>query len=795
MTKRAKLIQKRLRNINPSICSQRCRIYTDAYVSTKNEVEPIRQAIALSEVLRKMDIYIGQEELIVGNIASRPCAAPIFPEYGMQWIIKELDTIASREADPYYLAEEDKEVLKECFKYWQNKSLSDKVDVILPEEAREAEQTTAVIQAMIKNGAPGHLIPDYETILSKGLNGLIAEAEDHLDGLELWKMEDYKKRDFLKAMIIAGKAILNFAKRYAVLAKKRQNEEIDFVRKSELGKIAGVCERVPASPARNFWEVLQTLVFINFAMQIEGNGLSYSLGRVDQYLWPYYQRDIQEGRIDYNKARELLECFVLKFFEIQKVFEEKGSNYWRGYQTYINLTLGGQTQKREDATNELSYLLLDILSDLRLPKPLFSVRIHSGTPEKFLKKACEVNIKYQGGQPSFVNDEVAIPTLVASQPQVTERDALNWAVVGCVELAIPGWGFVPNAYATYFSLLKILEMALYDGRDPNTRYQLCKGNGDLATWNSFEDVLKAWQIQVNYYAKIFAIYNNIFAKLSNDYLPLPFCSLVSKNCIKEGRSLFDGGGLLKGAAAILIGPSNVGNCLAAIKKFVFEERKLTGKQLKHALETNFEDNSTTPTGKEIRQMLLNKVPKFGNDEDYVDLLVRETLNIVTAEFKKYRTPDGVPLCSNIIPVAAHMPFGEAIGATPDGRKAGEPTADTCAPSQGTDVKGPTAVIKSVSKIDHTQHSGGTVLNLKLNPDGMEKKVDIFATLIRTYFELKGYQIQVNILSNKTLKEAQRHPELYRNLLVRVAGYSAYFVDLDKKVQDDIIARTTHEFDS
>ena len=784
VTSRGKALRENVFSYKPTIDAERARIFTQVYKQTEGRSPAIRQALSLTRFLSEMEIYTNDYELLVGNIGRQPRSGPIFPEYSTFWI-DEIDTISEREHDPFTINDKDKKSLKDAFKYWEKRTLKDRIYESVPEDIKKAEEAGIISGEMITNGAPGHMVPDWETILHEGLGRLVEKAEARLQILELWKPGEIAKLDILRGMSIAGRAAIKFSERYANLAKeKAQDESISSRRKAELNKIANVCENVPKNPATTFWDALQSILFVFFATAMEANGYSITIGRLDQYLYPFYKRDIEEGKLSKEEARELLECFWIKLAEVCKVINVDTARDFEGFQNFINITIGGQSPEHNDQTNDLSYLLLDVTKNLKLTNPSTSVRIHKGTPHDFLIKACECNLCYKGGQPAFLNDEIVIQAQSKFQPHFSKEELYDWVVLGCVEPAFMGAGFAPNAFAIFYSVLKILELALNGGKDPETGYQLCPDEKKLDSCASFDEVMEALEKQIKYYDKLVAILNNCIQEGYRRFLPFPFASLVTRDCIEEGRSLLNCGRMIGRGATIITGPSSVGDSLASIKKNIFEEKKLSGSELMNALGSNFENLN----GEKIRA-ICKAAPKFGNDDDYVDELVRRILDIHTEDMTSYKTPYAGHFAANVVPVTGNLGFGRAIGATPDGRKAGEPTSDSLSPAPGGDKEGPTAVIKSVGKIDHTRFCQGTVLNLKVNLK--EKELEQFAGLIKGFMSLGGHEVQINIVTSEELKEAQRHPEKYEDLIVRVAGYSAYFVELNKRTQDHVIERAEH----
>ena len=796
-TPRAQRLRDAYFQTKPSICSERAVLYTESHKQTEGMHPTIRQALAFEKILAEMTIYIQEDELLVGNVASRPHGTSIYPEYAYEYI--KLDTISTRESDPYLVNGEDKRRLEECFKYWSGKTLSSAVESWTPSEIKKAENIGVFTSQHLKAASPGHVIPGNEMVVQKGLGGIIKEAEDHLNSLDLSNPDDIPMWFFLQAAIIVDKAVIKWCKRYADLAREKATKEKNSRRKAELEKIAMVCDWLPANPARNFWEVLQAVLFVTKAEFIEANGPSLTIGRLDQFTYPYYEKDIKIGVLTKSEAMELLECFFLKLSDHCKVGGEVWQKFWRGYPTFMQITIGGLTRDGEEAVNDLSYMVLDVCGNMRLTKPLLSARIHNNTPDEFLMKCCEVIYAHRGGMPALLSDDVTIPSLALHNPGRYEEstydftsDIYDWAVIGCVEPGFPGKGFSTASFISWINLGKLLEVTLYGGKCPKTGVQLAFTSSDMTTWKSYDDMIQALLKHAKYYFKLAVTELNIIYQIHKINLPTPFLSSLMRDCIKRGHSIFDGGGIYEGASFNFIGVANFGNSLKAIRKLVFEDQAITMQQLKHALETNFTDTTTNPTGPEIQQMCL-AVPKYGNDDESTDKILRDVMDMLTREARKFKSPAGRNFSVMIVPITAHMAFGALVGATPDGRNAWQPLAEGCSPTQGTDKIGPTGVIKSVARIGHINYDGGTLFNMKFNPTLVQDEAGRrkFAALIRTYFNLGGFHVQFNFVSAETLRDAQEHPEKYKDLMVRVAGYSAYFVTLDKAAQDDIIARTEH----
>ena len=796
MNARTRKLKDELLAIEPRICVERARLVTDGYKANEALDTVLRRAKAFEKILTEMSVYIHPGELIVGNQASRPRAAPIFPEYGVRWIEKELDDVPRRLTDRFLISEEDKEQLRNIFEYWTpDRTTDDRVIALMPEELRKAEEMGAVDAIWLRQNGPGHFSPDFAKVLSRGLSGIVTEAREELERLDIVEPDYVSRKVFLESVIIALNAAITFARRFSKLAKDLADAEREAPRRAELEKIAQICYWVPANPARTFYEAIQSVWFIQLILQILDNGHSISPGRFDQYLYPFYERDLREGRMTRDEALELVECFWIKLNWINKLRSWHSTQYTAGYPMFQNLVVGGQTPDGRDATNELSYICIEATSNLALPQPSFSARYHGNCPEEFLQKCCEL-IKRGIGFPAFYNDEVIIPSLL--NRGISREDAYDYCVVGCPEPSVHGkWAYRCNG-GPFVIALKIFEMALNNGADPRTGYQLCPGKGDLTTFKSFQDVIEAWNTQRDYYVGLHVLYDHINDEVFKELVPDPFASALVADCIRRGKSIIEGGAIYDLVGGQTVGLANLANSLAAIKKLVFEDGLITGVQLIHALATNFEDEETRPKGEEIRQMLLN-APKYGNDDDYVDLLAKQVFLEYLQKYAKYKNarygkgPIGGTFSPSTATVAANVPFGKKVGATPDGRKDGEELADGISPQYGTDVEGPTAVIKSVGKLDNILVSGGNLLNLKFTPSAFEGDAGTrnLAAFIKTFCRLKGFHVQFNVVSSDTLREAQKHPERHRNLLVRVAAYAAFFTSLDKEIQDAIIKRTEH----
>jgi pyruvate formate-lyase/glycerol dehydratase family glycyl radical enzyme len=790
-TSRVRQLKQAYMEKKPNICLERSIVVTDSFRRTEAMPPVLRQALAFEAVLTEMPIWIGGGELIVANIASRPRGIFLFPEYDDTWLGRELDTISTRAVDPWLISQEDRVRWLECSTYWQGRNFAAMVNASTPEEVRIGEKNAYLDYSMGKEGGVGHMAPDIESVIHKGLQAFVEAAEEHIESLDLANPQDLEKLPFLKAVVIADKAVIRWAARFAALAREKAAAEQDPIRKRELLEIAEICEWVPAYPARSFREALQAVALIMASVQIECNGVSIGTGRLDQYSYSLCKKDLQTGALTEAQALELLECLWLKLAESNRVVSARATGKHNGYPFWVQVPIGGQTSDGYDATNELSYMLLDVSSNMRLHEPTVSARIHKRTPDRFLMKCCEAITKHGGGHPALFNDEVIIPSQLAYVPGLTKEDAYDYSIIGCSEVAFAGKGTEGLAYHAV-SLGRLLEMMI-QGKNIFTGEPLASG---ILSWKDFSDVMAAYEEQARNFSRLMFMQVLPVIEAQNMYRPCPYMSSLTRDCIKRGKSFYDGGAIYGNwtANACIVGIGSLANSLAAIKKVVFDEKAVSVAELKHALDTNFEDLSTQPTGPEIRTMCLC-APKYGNDDPYVDNMAKNCLNILVKALRKHQTRPGQGYGATISPVAAHIIAGQRCGATPDGRKAGTPLSDACSPAQSSDVNGPTATVKSVATLEHINLVQGTIFNMRMHPASLETKAGRLGwmDLVRTYFDLGGWEIQFNVVSGDTLIKAQQHPEQYRDLVVRVVGYSAFFVDLDKAVQDDIISRTEHGF--
>lgn len=737
-----------------------------------------------------MSIYIEDETLIVGNQASSNKDAPIFPEYTMEFVMNELDLFEKRDGDVFYITEKTKEDLRSIAPFWENNNLRAKGGALLPEEASVFMETGFFGMEGKLNSGDAHLAADYERLLKTGLKGYEERTRKLKDQLDLCVPENIDKYQFYKSVLIVIDAVKTFAKRFSDLAKEKA-ENAEGKRKEELLEISRICLKVPYEPAETFKEALQSTWFIQLILQIESNGHSLSYGRFDQYMYPYYKHDIDNKLITEDEALELLTNLWIKTLTINKVRSQSHTFSSAGSPMYQNVTIGGQTTDKKDAVNELSYLILKSVAQTRLPQPNLTVRYHKNLDKKFMDECIEV-MKLGTGMPAFNNDEVIIPSFI--EKGVKEEDAYNYSAIGCVETAVPGkWGYRCTGMS-YMNFPRILLIAMNNGIDLTSGKRFVEECGYFKDMTSFEQLKDAWDKVVRKLTRMSVIVeNSIDLALERD-VPDVLCSALTEDCIGRGKTIKEGGAVYDFISGLQVGIANMADSLAAIKKLVFEEKKITPEQLWNAIIDDF----TSEESQKIQQMLINESPKYGNDDDYVDNLVVEAYDSYIDEMKKYpntrygRGPIGGIRYAGTSSISANVGQGYGTMATPDGRKARTPLAEGCSPAHSMDKNGPTAVFKTVSKLPTHEITGGVLLNQKVTPQMLsteENKMKL-EMMIRTFFNrLEGYHVQYNVVSRDTLIDAQLHPEKHRDLIVRVAGYSAFFNVLSKATQDDIIERT------
>lgn len=775
----------------PYICAERALLVTEAYKENLHQPNVMKRALMLSNILEKMTIYIEDETMIVGNQAASNKDAPIFPEYTLEFVLNELDLFEKRDGDVFYITEKTKDDLRSIASFWENNNLRSKGGALLPDEVSVFMETGFFGMEGKLNSGDAHLAVDYQQMLEVGLKGYEERTLKEKAKLDLTQVESIDKYHFYNSVLVVIKAVKTYAERFSELAKEKAATTSDPKRKQELLEISRVCAKVPYYPAETFQEAVQATWFIQLILQIESNGHSLSYGRFDQYMYPYLKADLDNKRISEDEVVELLTNLWIKTLTINKVRSQAHTFSSAGSPLYQNVTIGGQTRDGKDAVNELSYLVLRSVAQTKLPQPNLTVRYHAGLDNNFMNECIEV-MKLGFGMPAFNNDEIIIPSFI--DLGVTKEDAYDYSAIGCVETAVPGkWGYRCTGMS-YMNFPKILLIAMNDGIDPSSNKRFVEGNGHFKDMKSFEELQATWDKVVRELTRMSVIVENaIDLSLERD-VPDVLCSALTQDCIGRGKTLKEGGAIYDFISGLQVGIANLADSLAAIKKLVFEEKKISTVELWDALVNDFAGER----GKQIQNMLIHDAPKYGNDDDYVDSLICEAYDVYIDEVVKYpntrfgRGPIGGVRYAGTSSISANVGQGKGTLATPDGRNAGEPLAEGCSPSHAMDVSGPTAVFKTVSKLATDKITGGVLLNQKVTPAllAKEENKQKLIMLLRTFFNrLKGYHVQYNVVSKDTLVDAQKNPEKHRDLIVRVAGYSAFFNVLSKQTQDDIIGRT------
>jgi formate C-acetyltransferase len=772
----------------PTVDVERAVLTTESYRAHEQDQVVLKRAYMLDNVLRHMSVYIDPDALLVGNQASSDRSAPIFPEYAMDWVVAELDAFDKRDGDRFTITEENKQILREIYPYWKGRTLQDKGYAAFPEQARLFYDLGIIKTEGNITSGDAHIAVDYGRVLREGLESYRARVLEQQSRLELANFEDLKKSYFYRAILIVLDAVEAFSLRYADLAQE-QAKTAAPERAKELLEIARICRKVPMQPAESFHEALQSVWLMHLVLQIESNGHSLSYGRMDQYVYPYYEQSRKAGMSE-RQAGELLENLWLRTFTVNKIRSWSHTRFSAGSPLYQNVTVGGQTVDGADAVNELSYQILRSVARCHLPQPNLTVRYHKGLSDDFMQECIQV-IRCGFGMPAFNSDEIIIPSFL--DIGVKKEDAYNYSAIGCVEVAVPGkWGYRCTGMS-FLNFPKTLMIALNDGVDLDSGKRVFTGTGHFLKMEKFEGVMHAWDVFVREFCRQAVILDASADMVLEQETPDILCSALTEDCIARGKHLKEGGAVYDFISDLQVGIANLGDSLAAIKKCVYEEKSVSREELWNALLTDFAGER----GEEIRKLLL-AAPKYGNDDDYVDGLVVEGYESYIDELRKYkntrygRGPIGGCYYAGTSSISANVPQGAGTCATPDGRHKGDPLAEGCSPTHAADVNGPTSVFKSVSKLPTNKITGGVLLNQKVAPGMLEKPRDRqkLLLLLRTFFNtLKGFHVQYNVVSRETMLDAQVHPEDHKDLIVRVAGYSAFFNVLSRQTQDDIIART------
>ena len=777
---RTKRLRERVLNTVPEIFADRAVLVTESYCATQGETPVYRKAKALENTLLNMQICIGDDELIIGSYAGRPRGCQVYPEYDMQFVIDELDTFSERVADRFVIGGESKAALREIAPFWLHNSVTDAALRIFSEE--QAEYASDLIYALtaLRSGV-GHVAVDYAMCVDRGLLAIIEDVRTLQNGLDANDPDYMSRVDYYQAVDISLRSVIAFARRFSGLAETMAEREQDDTRKQELLAIAKICERVPAYPASSFHEALQSFWFLHLALHLESNGHSMSPGRFDQYLFPYYEKDVGGGIIDPAFAAELMQALWIKFFEMNKVRDKTISVAFGGYPMFQNLIVGGQDADGRSAVNALSHLALETTYVVGLPQPSLSIRWFYGCPDDFLEHALRV-VAQGYGLPALFNDEIQIPNML--QMGYALEEAREYCIVGCTETTGQG-NSEPWLTGGFLNTLKILELTLFNGFDPVTGKQYPYRTG-AAERMSFDELVQSFYRQTKYYLDRMVACDNILDALHAKLYPTPLESVFIHDCLENGKTSLEGGAKHNSTTLQMVGVPNAIDSLYAIKRLIYDEESLDWTALKQALQTDFEN--TEP----LRNRLMN-LPKYGMDHEALDDMGRAYLSFLEKEMKRHRSPRGhynVALYS----ISSHILFATRTGATPDGRRKFQIIADggvSC--SHGSDREGLTALLNSVVKLDPYKARGSTLLNVKLSPKLFEGETFTkLRQVLQTYFLNKGQHIQFNVVDSDVLRDAQKHPENYPLLTVRVAGFSVLFTTIDPVLQNDIIARTEHD---
>ena len=815
----------------PVIESARAKLITESYQATEGEPMITRRAEAFAHILRHIPIIIRDEELIVGSSTIAPRGCQTYPEFSYQWLEDELDTVETRSADPFYIAEETKQELREVHKYWKGKTTSElATSYMAPEAIKAIEHNIFTPGNYFYNGV-GHVTVKYEEVLAIGYEGIMAKAQAELDRCQVGDGDYARRSHFLNAVILSCQAVMEYAQRYAALAEKMAAECSDPVRRNELEVIALNCSRVPAKGAGSFYEACQSFWFVQQLIQLESSGHSISPGRFDQYMYPYYKKDLENGNITREFAQELMDCIWVKLNDLNKCRDAASAEGFAGYSLFQNLIAGGQNKDGEDVTNDLSIMCIQASMHVHLPQPSLSVRVWNGSPHEFLIKAAELT-RTGIGLPAYYNDEVIIPAL--QNRGLSLEDAREYNIIGCVEPQkagkTDGWHD-----AAFFNMCRPLELVFSNGMDKGELVGI--PTGDVTKMTTFEEFYDAYKKQMDYCISLLVNADNAIDVAHAERCPLPFLSSMVDDCIKRGLSVQEGGAVYNFTGPQGFGIANMADSLYAVRQLVYRDKKVSMEEYKEALVWNYGKGIDSQTAADMTASILkemehqgctidetavksvletvlamkpsedqkarfeeihhmiDEVPKFGNDIPEVDYFARDVAYTYTRPLQNYKNPRGGQFQAGLYPVSANVPLGGQTGATPDGRYAHTPVADGVSPSAGKDVNGPTAAANSVARLDHFIVSNGTLFNQKFHPsalagrEGLEK----FTALIRSYFDQKGMHMQFNVVDRDTLLDAQKNPEKYKHLVVRVAGYSALFTTLSRSLQDDIIRRTEQGF--
>ena len=821
MNPRIGRLKERLFAKMPEIESARAKLITESYRETEAEPVITRRAKAFLHILQYIPITIREEELVVGSTTLAPRGCQTYPEFSYEWLEQEFDTVATRAADPFHISEQAKKEIAEADKYWKGKTTSELATSYMAPETLTAIRHNVFTPGNYFYNGVGHVTVHYDWVLAVGFKGIAAHAKKALDECSVADGDYAKRSRFLQAVIMSCEAAIVYAERYAALARKMAGEEKNAQRREELLRIAENCSNVPANGARTFWEACQSFWFVQQLLQIESSGHSISPGRFDQYMYPYYKRDLDAGKLTREFAQELIDCLWIKLNDLNKCRDAASAEGFAGYSLFQNLIVGGVNAEGLDVTNDLSFMCITASLHVQLPQPSLSIRVWNGSPHELLIHAATLT-RTGVGLPAYYNDEVIIPSLMSRG--LTLQDAREYNIIGCVEPQksgkTEGWHD-----AAFYNMCRPLEFVFSNGMDEGEQVGL--RTGDVTQFKTFDEFYDAYKAQQNYCISLLVNADNSIDQAHAERCPLPFLSGMIEDCIGRGKSVQEGGAVYNFTGPQGFGIANMADSLYAIKTLVFDEKKVTLAEYRDALADNYGRPDGRRTEKVIKEVvgelsargmkadpdriakavaasvgkdsakydklleMIDAVPKFGNDIEEVDHFARDVAYTYTRPLEKFTNPRGGHFQAGLYPVSANVPLGAQTGATPDGRLAGKPVADGVSPSAGKDTHGPTAAANSVAKLDHFIASNGTLFNQKFHPSALSGRqgLENFVALIRSYFDQKGSHMQFNVVSRETLLEAQKYPEKYKNLVVRVAGYSALFTTLSRSLQDDIINRT------
>ena len=786
LNERLTRMRNKLFDSRPCITAERLVLETEAYQKFAGEATPIFRAKVVKYIMEHMTTLIMDDELIVGTPTNKYRGANLHPEFqsSTEFYLPELDAFPLRKTDPYDISPEDRELILKTLPYWEGKSMQDMSKKALPADILERIHDD-IITVGLTNGVSGETTCDHEKLLAVGLKGYIDECRENIRSTLCSSKEDQQRVDYWNACIIQCEGLIEYAHRMAAEAERQAAACTDPKRKQELLTVAANCRVVPENPPQTFQQALQLVWFVHVYFHIEVCTTANGFGRFDQYMWPFYEKDVLlEKNITKDEALEMLECFYLKACEVFEVRDKWYATSFAGYPMWELLVVGGQTPEGKDATNELSYVCLDAASELKTTQPVMAVRVWDGTPEELIRKGC---LMIQDGQanPGFFNDNVAMQMALGKGCSMEE--ARDWTIVGCIQPG-PGGGTADGSPdAGYVNMGKMLEFVLHNGVDPETGKLMGLQTGDPREFRNIEEFKDALKKQILHHYKMVTTGYNIMQSMHMTRYPVIFASMVTRGCVETGKSVQEGGAKYSTAGLYITGAANMADSIAAIDTCVFRDKDITMAQLIDALDKNFEGEER------LRQLLLNKPAKFGNDDPYVDGIYREMMQFIAKNVQTWPDARGGTYSFNVHSQTVNVSHGAVCGATPDGRRAGEAFCDNASPMMGRDMKGPTATVKSVASMGQASFHDGALFNLRFDPKGVqgEKGLASIEGVIKTYFQNGGEHIQINVVDDETLRAAQRTPEKYKGLMVRVARYMAYFTELDKDAQDTIIYRTAH----